>query len=166
VRDKSGKEHLIQIPDQFRCFGGVPRYVTQALVANRVIEPCSSGDIPAHLVGLLVTMLNEAVVNDVKDLGVLRMPPGIPFKCVLGVVDFSVVADILDLEQSNPFGDLRLNKLLPLSLPVSMLKRFVWHGLPVFKLGTAMVNAGNGGLRSQDTFHAHVQHQNDRPIEY
>jgi hypothetical protein len=53
--------------------------------------------------------------------------------------------EILDLEQSNPFGDLRLNKLSPLSLPVSMLKRFVWHGFPVFKLG-AKTGQTNGRM--------------------
>jgi hypothetical protein len=73
--------------------------------------------IPGHLVGHLGSSINLAEAR-VKDLGALRMPPGIPIQCVLGVVDFSVITDLVDVDLFDPFDDQELNKLSPLSIPV------------------------------------------------
>jgi hypothetical protein len=75
--------------------------------------------IPGHLVGHLGFSINLAEAR-VKDLGALRMPPGIPIQCVLGVVDFSVITDLVDVDLFDPFDDQELNKLSPLSLPVQL----------------------------------------------
>jgi hypothetical protein len=133
ISNGSGNEFVIEIPHQFQCIRGVPRY---EIWASMDIQPSTRDiDIPGHLVEHLGSSINLAEAR-VKDLGALRMPPGIPIQCVLGVVDFSVITDLVDVDLFDPFDDQELNKLSPLSLPVHVLRALISNQrLTVYKKG-------------------------------